>query len=171
MYCCHIFGIDNIEIITPSMFKAGANEKTLLQKQNWVQDAKNVFGKFQKHILVSGRRFCVFNICCVGSQTRKHLRNPEEALTFNVSRLFPHLRAKATYSEDVEFTPGKQKCFASFLFAQPCNIVINIDQKCFRGNVSSFAPTFSHSWRDSFARKQKQLLENPWIFFIWTTTL
>ena len=60
----------------------------------------------------------------------------------NVSRLFPCLRAKATYSEDVEFASRKQKCFASFPFAHPCNIVINIDSNCFRDNVSLFAPAF-----------------------------
>ena len=63
------------------------------------------------------RKFCVFNMCCVGSQTRKHFRNTEEALIFNVSRLFLRLRAKATCSEDAEFASGKQKCFASFPFA------------------------------------------------------
>ena len=64
------------------------------------------------------RKFCVFNICCVGSQTRKHFGNTEEALIFNVSRLFLRLRAKATCSEDAEFASGKQKCFASFPFAR-----------------------------------------------------
>ena len=49
---------------------------------------KNVFGKFPKHILLSRHRFCVFNVCCMESQTRKHLGNTEEALTLNVSRLF-----------------------------------------------------------------------------------
>ena len=78
-----------------------------------------------------------------GSQTRKHLRNTEEALTFNVSQLFSRLRAKATYSEDVKFASRKHKCFASFPFAHPCNVLINIDSKCFRGNVSSFAPALS----------------------------
>ena len=67
----------------------------------------------------------------MGLQTRKHLRNTEEALAFNVSQLFPRLRAKATYSEDVEFASRKQKCFASFPFAHRCNMVINIDSKCF----------------------------------------
>ena len=47
---------------------------------------KNGFGKLQKHFLLSRRRFCVFNICCVRTRTRKHLGNAEE--TLNVSRLF-----------------------------------------------------------------------------------
>ena len=55
--------------------KACANDEALLQKEDCVQDSKNVFGKFQKHFLLSRRRFCVFNIYYVGLQTRKHLRN------------------------------------------------------------------------------------------------
>ena len=122
--------------------KVGANKETLLRKQKCVQDAKNVFEKFQKHLLLSRRRFCVFNICRVGEQTRNHLGNTEETLTLNVSRMFPHLRTQATYLEDAEFASRKQKCFASFPFAHPYNTVSNIDSKCFYNNVSSFAPTF-----------------------------
>ena len=106
-------------------------------------DAINVFGKFQKHFLLPRRRFCVFNICCVGEQTRNHLGNTEETLTLNVSRMFPRLRTQATYLEDAEFPSRKQNCFASFPFAHPYNIVSNIDSKCFCSNVSSFAPTLT----------------------------
>ena len=102
---------------------------------------KNVFGKFQNHCLLLIRRFCVFNICCVGEQTRNHLGNTEETLTLNVSRMFPRLRPQATCLEDTEFASRKQKCFASFPFAHPYNIVSNINSKCFCSNVSSFAPT------------------------------
>ena len=56
-----------------------------------------------------------------------HLRNTEETLTLNVSRMFPCLRIQATYLDDVEFASRKQKCFASFPFAHPYNIVSNID--------------------------------------------
>ena len=77
--------------------KAGANEGTLLRKQSFVQDAKNVFGKFQKHFLLSRRRFYVFNICCLRVQTENHLGNIEETLTLNVSRLFPCLRTQVTF--------------------------------------------------------------------------
>ena len=80
-----------------SVVKASANEETFLWKQNCVQDTKNVFGEFQKHILLARRRFCVFNICYVGAQTRKHLGNTKEALILNASRLFPRLCAQATY--------------------------------------------------------------------------
>ena len=66
--------------------------------------------------------------------------NTEDTLTLNVSRMFPRLRTQATYLEDAEFAPRKQKCFASFLFAHPYNIVSNINSKCFCSNVSSFAP-------------------------------
>ena len=44
----------------------------------------------------------------MGAQTRKHLGNAEEALTLNVSRLFPRLHAKATYFEDVELCLGNR---------------------------------------------------------------
>ena len=47
---------------------------------------KNVLENF--NFLLSRCRFCVFNLCCVGMQTRKHLQNTEETLTF----LFPCLR-------------------------------------------------------------------------------
>ena len=76
-------------------------------------------------------------------QTKNHLGNTEETLTFNVSRMFPRLRTQATYLEDAEFASRKQKCFASFPFALPYNIVSNIDSKCFCSNVSSFALTFT----------------------------
>ena len=51
--------------------------------------------------------------------------------------MFPRLRTKATHLEDAEFAPRKQKCFASFPFANSYNIVSNIDSKCFYSNVSS----------------------------------
>ena len=125
-----------IQSIKSHCLKAGANKETLLWKQKCVQDAKNVFEKFQKHFLLSRRRFCVFNIYCVGEQTRNHLGNNEETLTLNVSRMFPRLRTQATYFADAEFASRKQKCFASFPFAHPYNIVSNIDSKCFCSNVS-----------------------------------
>ena len=64
---------------------------------------KNVSGKFQKYFLLSRRKFCVFNICCLLAQTKNHLANTEETLPSNVSRLFPLLRTQATYFEDAEF--------------------------------------------------------------------
>ena len=137
--------------ISIMIIKADANKETLLQKQKCIQDAKNVFGKFQKHFLLSRCRFCVFNICCIGEQMRNHLGNTEETLTFNVSRMFPRLCTQATYLEDVEFVSRKQKCFASFPFAHPYNTVSNIDSKCFCSNVFSFAPTLTRqSWSFTF---------------------
>ena len=120
--------------------KVDANEETLLQKENCVQDAKKVFGKFQKHFLLSRCRFCVFNICHVTMQTRNHLGNTEETLTLNVSRLFPRLRTQATYFEDAKFISRKQTVFACFSFAHLCNIASNTDSKRLCVNVSSFAP-------------------------------
>ena len=58
---------------------------------------------FKSIFLLSRRKFCVFNICCLLAQTKNHLGNTEETLTSNVSRLFPRLRTEATYFEDVEF--------------------------------------------------------------------
>ena len=48
--------------------KAGANKETFLLKQNCIQDAKNVFEDFKNIFCFQVRRFCVFNICCVGLQ-------------------------------------------------------------------------------------------------------
>ena len=84
--------------------KADAHEETLLHKQNWVQDAKKCFWKV---FCFQDADLCL-NICCVGSQTRKHLRNTKEALTFNVSGLFSLLLAKTIYSEDTESASPKQ---------------------------------------------------------------
>ena len=77
----------------------------------------------------------------LGEQTSNYLGNTEETLTLNVSRMFPSLHTQGTYLEGAEFASKKQKCFASFPFAHPYNIVSNIDSKCFCSNVSSFAPT------------------------------
>ena len=129
-----------IRTVESLKLNAGANKETLLRKQSCVQDAKSVFGKFQKHFLLSRRRFCVFNIRCVGVQTRKHLVNTGETLTLNVSRLFPRLRPQATYFEDVVSASRKQKTFCFFLFAHPCNIMSTIGLKSFCSNVFSFAP-------------------------------
>ena len=80
---------------------------------------KNVFGNFQKHSLLSRRRFCVFNICCVGAQTRKHLGNTETTLIFNVSPLFPRLLTHAKYFKDIEFASRKQKMFCLLPVCSP----------------------------------------------------
>ena len=129
--------VENVIIVT-----AGPNKETLLRTQKCVQDAKNDFGKFQKHFLLPRRRFCVFNIRCLGKQPRNHLGNTEEILILNVFRMFPRLRTQVTYLEDAEFASRKQKCFASFRSAHPYNIVSNIDSEYFCSNVSSFAQTF-----------------------------
>ena len=84
--------------IRNATLKAGANEETLFQKQNWVQGANFVSSTYVAWVRKRG--------------------NIEEALIFNVSRLFLRLRAKATCSEDAKFASGKQKCLASFPFAR-----------------------------------------------------
>ena len=76
-----------------------------------------------------------------GGANKESVEKQEETLTLNVSRMFPRLRAQATYLEDAEFASQKHKSFASFLFVHPYNIVSNLNSKCFCSNVSSFAPT------------------------------
>ena len=61
------------------------NKEMFLQKQKYIHDTKNVFGKFQKHFLLSRCGFCVFKMCYVGEQTCNYLGNTEETLTLNVS--------------------------------------------------------------------------------------
>ena len=118
--------------------KASAKKETLLWKQKCVQDTKNVFGKFKKKFFASKMQ-----ILCLQHVAWESKRGITwETQTLNVSRMFPCLRTQATYLEDAEFVSRKQKCFASFLFAHPYNIVSHIDSKCFCSNVSSFAPTF-----------------------------
>ena len=74
----------------------------------------------------------------VGAQTRNYLGNTEETLTLDVSRMFPRLHILKTQNLGL----GSKKCFASFPFVHPCNIVSNIDSECFCSNVSWFAPAF-----------------------------
>ena len=69
--------------------RPGQTRKHCCGSKNASRTQKNVFGKFQKHFLLPRRRFCAFNICCVGEQTRNHLGNTEETLILNVSRMFP----------------------------------------------------------------------------------
>ena len=102
VYSAHAFRIIRARLQFRCL-KATANKRTLLRKQNCVQAAKNVFGKFQKHILLSRRKFCVFNICCLWAQTKNHLGNTEKTLTSNVFRLFLRLLTQATHFEDAEF--------------------------------------------------------------------
>ena len=99
----------------------------MLHKQICIQEARNVFGKFQKHIFVFFKsRFCVFNKCSMWTQTRKHLGNTEELLILYVSGMVPPLPTHATYDEDAECLRSK-KCFALFSFAYPRNIMTSID--------------------------------------------
>ena len=104
-------------------FKAGANMETLLRKQKCLQDEKNVLENFKSIFCFQLADFVSSTLLRGGGggQTRNHLRNTEETLTLNVSRMFPHLRTQATYLEDAEFASQKQNCFTSF-----DNIVSNI---------------------------------------------
>ena len=59
---------------------------------------KKRFSKSSKASFFAFKTQIVFNICCVGVQTRNHLGNTEETLTLNVFRMFPRLRTQATLS-------------------------------------------------------------------------
>ena len=100
----------HIKKSSKSYIKAGTNEKTLLQKQNCVPDIK-CFWTISETLFAFKAQICVFNTCCVRTQTRKHLGNIEETLTLNASRLFPRLLTQATYFEDAEFASRKQRMF------------------------------------------------------------
>ena len=92
----------------------------MLQKQNYVDGAKNVFGNFQKHFFAFMTQIlCVFNLCCLGMQTREHFGNTEEMLTMKASRMFPHLRTHAAYAEDAKFASRKQTMFCFLPVCSP----------------------------------------------------
>ena len=94
----------------------------------FLENSKSIF-------LLSRRRFCVLTYVALGRKRRIIW----ETRALNVSPLFLRLCAQATYFEDAEFASRKQTVFAYFSFAHSCNIVSNIDSKCFCINVSSFA--------------------------------
>ena len=107
-YCfCEKRSFHPLPRLSPVILKAGINEETLLLKKIVPRVQKMLLENLKTFFLLSRRRFCVFNVCCIGVQTRKHLGNTEEALTLNVSRMFPHLRILATYFEDREFASQK----------------------------------------------------------------
>ena len=131
-------------IVTLVCLKDGANEETLLQKQNCVQEAKNASGKFQRHFLLSRGSFYVFSICCEEVQTKEHRENTEETL----SPMFPEcfsvcVAMQHTLKKRYSLHLGSKKCFAFFPFAHPCNALSNIDSNCFYSTVFSFGPALS----------------------------
>ena len=116
---------------------AGVNEVTLLRKQNCVQDAKKCFEKFQKHFFLSRHRVCAFSM---GMQTGEHLTDIEETLTLKFTDCFHVCVAKQHILKTQNLHLRSKKCFAFFSFVHPCNIVRNIDSKCFCSNIFSFTP-------------------------------
>ena len=77
------------------------------------QRRKKYFWKISKtYFAFKTQILCLQHMLHAVANEAEHFGNTE-ALTLNVSRL----RAKAAYSEDVEFASRKQKCFASFPFA------------------------------------------------------
>ena len=82
--------------------------------------------------LLSRYRFCVLNICCLGVQKRRHLRNTEGTQTMNVSPLFPRLHSHATYVEDVEFASQKPKRFLPSRFLTHATLWATLTQNVFR---------------------------------------
>ena len=73
-----------------------------------------------------------------GEKTRNHLGNTEETLTLNVSECFLVCVPKQHILKTQNLRLRSKKYLASFLHS--CNIMSNIDLKCFCSDVSSFAP-------------------------------
>ena len=70
---------------------------------------KKCFCKISKAFLLPRRRFCVFNICCIGEQTRNHLANTEETLTSNVSSFaYP---SNMSWRRRIYVSEAKMFCF------------------------------------------------------------
>ena len=62
-----------------------AREHSIVKEANCFRTQK-CSGKFQKDFLLSRRKFCVFDICCLWAQKKNHLGNTEETW-LNVSRI------------------------------------------------------------------------------------
>ena len=65
-----------------NVLKAGANHKTLLQKQNCIQEARTVFQNIFCYL--AKHRIFVFNICKMQAKKRKHMRNNEGTVALNM---------------------------------------------------------------------------------------
>ena len=135
--------LDKSQGLNTNHLKAGANKKTLLRKQKCVLDAKNAFGKFHKHFLLPRCKFCLHHLLRGGTNEEwlgNHWRNTDFECFPNVSS-FAVPKQHILKAQNLRL--GSKNVFASFPFAHSCNIVSNIDSRCFCSNVSSFAPTFS----------------------------
>ena len=55
-----------------------------------------------KTFLLPRRKLCVFKICSLGTQTRKHSENIESQCFVSVSEVIPRLLPNATYVEDTK---------------------------------------------------------------------
>ena len=80
-------------------FKAGPNENIFLQK-HFVLMLFTVFhgwanSKKAEHFLLPRRKLCVFNACCVSTQTGKHPGNIQSQYFCSVSQMFSRLRPHA----------------------------------------------------------------------------
>ena len=64
---------------------------------------------FKSVLLLTRRRICVLNICCMGARTRKHLERLKK-LTLNVSQMFLCLHTHARCVEDAELASREQHC-------------------------------------------------------------
>ena len=77
----------------------------------------------QTTFLLPRRKYCIFKICCLGTQTRKHLGNIQSQCFFGVSQVIPRLLPHATYVEDTEFVSWKQNMllkFSATMFTRLC---------------------------------------------------
>ena len=82
--CCGSICINYITYIS-SLLKGRSKWWSIVAETELRPGSKNVFTKFQKHFLLSWYRFCVFSICFLRAQTKKHLDNNEEKMTPNLS--------------------------------------------------------------------------------------
>ena len=63
------------------------------KQENTVAEAKlrlgrkKCFAEILKHFQLSRHEFCMFSICYVGVQAKKHFGNTEETLNLNVPRV------------------------------------------------------------------------------------
>ena len=65
-------------------------------------------GRKQNNFLFSRRKFYVFNICWMGSQTREYLEKLKASVFFlSVFQMFLRLRNQATYVEDTKTASSK----------------------------------------------------------------
>ena len=56
----------------------------------------------RKNSLLPRSKFCVFRICCLGTQTREQTGNIQSQCFFSVPQMIPRLHPHVTYVEDTK---------------------------------------------------------------------